>query len=135
MFGSENVQSMTVTFGDPAADAKSIMLWRAPKACEILRAYISVATAQGAGSAGEFALHNFGTAGTAIKSSGGTVAAAKGGTATASRLSANTPAAYTISEGTMAEGEYLFCQYEETGDYTEGVVSITWDYTLGIAAA
>ena len=122
---------MTVTFGDPGADAKSIMLWRAPAACEILRAYISVQNAQGAGSAGEFALHNFGTAGTSVS---GTVAAAKGGTATASRLSAATPAAYTLTEGTMASGEFLFCQYEETGDFVEGVVSITWDYVLGIGA-
>ena len=134
MFGSNNVQSMTVTFGDPGADAKSIALWRAPVAAEILRAYIVVQTAQAAGSAGEFALHNFGTAGTAIKASGGTVAAALGGTATSVRLSAVTPAAYTLTEGTLAAGEWLYCQYEETGDWIEGNVSISFDYVLGIGA-
>jgi len=131
MFGSDNVQSMTVLVPDPGADNKQIPLWRAPAACEILRAYCTVQNAQGAGSAGEFALLNYGTSGTAVS---GTVAAALGGTATASRLSANTPAAYTISEGTMASGQWLTLDYQETGDFTEGMVSITWDYVLGIGA-
>lgn len=135
MFGSDNIQSMTVLVADPGADAKSIALWRAPAAAEILRAYITVQNAQGAGSAGNFALHNFGTGGTAIKSSGGTVAAGKGGTATADRLSAATPVAYTLSEGTMASGEWLYLQYEEVGDFVEGLVSISFDYLLGIAAS
>jgi hypothetical protein len=130
-FGSDIVHSVTVIVGDPGADNKQIHLWRAPVAAEIKRAYIAVQNAQGAGSAGAFALHNFGTGGTAV---GGTVAAALGGTATASRLSAATPSAYTISEGTMAAGEWLVLDYQETGDWVEQQVAITFDYVLGIGA-
>jgi hypothetical protein len=131
MFGSENIRSMTVVIADPGADAKSIALWRAPVAAEILRAYIVCQNAQAEGSAGNFALHNFGTSGTAVE---GTVAAGKGGTASANRLAAATPVAYTLTEGTMAAGEWLYCQYEETGDFIEGLVSITFDYVTGIGA-
>lgn len=135
-FGANIIHSMTVTFGDPGADNKQIALFRAPSetAVEILRAYIVVQGAQASGSAGEFALHNYGTAGTAIKSTGGTIAAALGGTATASRLSANTPSAYTLTEGTMAAGEWMYVDYQETGDWVEGNVSITFDYVLGLGA-
>lgn len=131
MFGSENIRSLSFRIGDPGADNKQIHLWRAPKACEILRAYIVVQNAQGAGSAGEFALHNYGTAGTSVS---GTVAGAKGGTASASRLSAATPAAYTLTEGTMAEGEWLVLDYQETGDWVEQQVTISIDYVAGVGA-
>lgn len=135
-FGADRVHSMSVVIGDPGATSKNIALWRVPTEApiEILRAYVTVQNAQGAGSAGKFELQNWGTGGTAIKSSGGTVAAGLGGTAAGSRLSAATPSAYTLTEGTMAAGEWLYCNYTETGDFVEGTVSVTWDYVLGIGA-
>jgi len=134
MFSSEVKRAYTFHITDPGADDKQIHLWRAPEACEIKSAYIVARDAQGAGSAGQFALHNYGTAGTAIKASGGTVAAAKGGTATADRLSAGTPEAYTISEGTMAAGEWLVLDYQETGDWVEALVTIVIEVVPGVAA-
>jgi hypothetical protein len=131
MFGSDNIQSMTVFVSDPGADNKQIPLWRAPVAAEILRAYITVQNVQQSGSAGAFALLNYGTSGTALA---GTVAAAKGGTATASILAANVPTAYTLTEGTLSAGQWMTLDYQETGDWVEGLVSITWDYVLGIGA-
>lgn len=129
MFGSNTVQSMSVIVGDPAADNKQIPLWRAPVAAEILRAYVTVQNAQGSGSAGTFALLNYGTGGTAVS---GTVAAGKGGTAVAARLSALTPTAYTLTDGTLAAGEWLVLDYQEVGDFTEGNVAINFDYVLGL---
>ena len=132
MFGSDNVQSMTVAIQDPGGDDKQIFLWRAPAACEIHRAYAITDTAQGAGTAGSFALHIYSNAGTPALS--GTVAAAVGGTA--APLAADVPSAFTISEGTLAAGEWLVCQYDEDSDWSGGTqVMICWDYTLGIAAS
>lgn len=132
MFGSDNIQTVSFLINDPGADNKAIHIWRAPAACEILHAYITVQTAQNSGTAGEFALHNYGTAGTAIKSSGGTIAGAKGGTA--SPLSAATPYAYTLVEGTMVSGDWVVVDYQETSDWIEVNVTITFDYVLGIGA-
>lgn len=131
MFESENIKSLCVTISDPGADDKQIHLWRAPVAAEFLRGYIVCQNAQGEGSAGVFTLQNWGTAGTAA---GGTVFASKGGTATSARLSAETPYALTLSEGTFAAGEWLVLDYQETGDWVEGQVSFVLDYVLGIGA-
>lgn len=130
-FGSNIVHSFSAKITDPGADDKQLHIFRAPTALEILRAYIVVQNAQGAGSAGEFALHIYDTAGTGLA---GTVAAAKGGTASAARLSAETPAAFTISEGTLSAGQWLVVDYQETGDWVEQQVTIVFDYVLGIGA-
>lgn len=130
-FSFENVKTITRSISDPGADNKQVHLFRAPQSCEILRAYISVQNAQGAGSAGAFQLENWGTAGTAVA---GTVAAAEGGTASADRLAAATPVAYTLTDGTLAAGEWLVLDYQETGDFVEGQVTITFDYVDGIGA-
>lgn len=132
MFGDYQEHSMSVVVGDPGADDKQIFLWRAPKAVEIKRAYIVTANSQGAGSAGEFMLQYWTSAGTPALS--GTVAAALGGTASSSRLTAELPVAYTISEGTLAAGQWLVLDYQETGDFVEGTVSIVWDYVIGVGA-
>lgn len=133
MFGSENRHTVSWVIGDPGADNKQIHLFRAPsnQPVEILAAYIAVQNAQGAGSAGNFALHNYGTAGTAVA---GTVAAALGGTAAAARLSAATPSAYTLTDGTLTANQWLVLDYQETGDFVEGNVHISVEYVLGIGA-
>ena len=127
-------ETVTLNLTDPGADNKQIHVWRAPRACEVVRAYIAVQNAQGAGSAGEFTLQNWDTAGTAIKSSGGTIVATLGGTASASRLSAATPSAGSVVEGTMAAGEWVVCDYQETGDWVEQHVTITFDVVYGVGA-
>lgn len=134
MFGSENIETISVHFGDPGADNKKIHLWRAPRAAEVLRCSIAVQNAQGAGSAGEFTIHNFGTAGTAIKSTGGTVVSTMGGTAAAVRIGAATPTAGTVIEGTLAQGEWLVIDYQETGDFVEQFVMINLDVVYGVGA-
>ena len=132
MFGRNNIQTVVYTVNDPGADNKQLHMWRAPMACEILNAYIVSQVTQTSSTAGEFALHNFGTAGTAIKSTGGTIAASPCGTAAV--LTAETPKAYTITEGTLAEGEWVVLDYQENGDFTEVNVVIVFDYVLGIGA-
>ena len=130
-FPSQNPETIVIHVPDPTADDKQRIVWRAPVACEVKSAYISAQAAQAAGSAGEYTLLNYGTAGTASE---GTVVSTMGGTAAASRLSALTPATGTISEGTMAAGEYLVLDYQETGDFVEEFVTITLEVVYGIGA-
>jgi hypothetical protein len=132
-FGYLSRVPLSFVIGDPGADDRQIHLFKAPAYSTILNAWIQVAVAQGAGSAGEFMLQNWGTVGTSIKASGGTIAAALGGTAAASRLSADTPTAFTISAGELAEGEWVVLDYQETGDWTEGAVSVHFDLVVGDA--
>ena len=130
-FGYDDVKSVVFRVTDPGADDKQIHVWRAPQSCEILRGYIACMTAQGAGSAGAFQLENWGTAGTAVQ---GTITTSKGGTATSARMSAETPYALTVSEGTLAAGEWVVLDYQETGDWVEVSVTICFDYVDGIGA-
>ena len=124
-------ETIVIQVTDPGADDIQRLVWKAPKACEVISASISAQSAQGAGSAGEFMLLNYGTAGTANE---GTVVSAMGGTAAASRLGALTPAAGTISEGTLAEDAYVVLDYQETGDFVEGHVTIVLEVVYGIGA-
>lgn len=134
MFGSENIETISRVITDPGADDKQIHLWRAPRACEVKSAYIVARDAQSAGSAGEYTLQNFGTAGTAIKSTGGTIVSTLGGTAAAARLAAGVPEAGTIVEGTLAEGEWVVLDYQETGDFVESAVLVQFDVVYGVGA-
>lgn len=133
MITYDNQYAFTVVVGDPGADNKKIHLFKAPLHCTILAANLVVQDAQGAGSAGAFALLNYGTPGTAEKATGGTIAAALGGTAVASRIAAATPAAYTLSNAELAAGEWVVLDYQETGDFVEANVAITINYVLGDA--
>ena len=130
-FTSQIPETIVLHVPDPAADDKQRVVWRAPVACEVKSAYISAQAAQNAGSAGEYLLLNYGTAGTANE---GTVVSVMGGTAAASRLSALTPATGTVSEGTMAAGEFLVLDYQETGDFVEEFVTIILEVQYGVGA-
>ena len=132
-FGSEQRHVFSLVFGDPGADNKQIHLFRAPanQPVEILSAYLTVQNAQGSGSAGAFELQDWGTAGTAVE---GTIAAAVGGTAASARISAATPEAYTISEGTIDGGDWVVLDYQETGDFVEQNVTVIVEYVLGFGA-
>jgi hypothetical protein len=126
-------ETFSVVIGDPAADNKRIHLFKVPSDLrgEILSANLVCQNAQNAGSAGTFQLENWGTAGTAV---GGTIAVGLGGTAVAARLSAETPAAYTISEGTLVESEWVVLDYQEVGDFVEGNVTLHIEIQWGIGA-
>lgn len=117
MFGSENEKVLSLVIdADPGADNKQFHLMKAPRALTVTAMYVTAAVAQGAGTACVFALHNYGTSGTALES-GGTVVGAIGGTASASRLSAGVPKAGTITSGQayIDVGEWLVLQYNEEG--------------------
>jgi hypothetical protein len=124
-------ETIVIQVTDPGADDKQRLVWKAPKACEVISATISVQAAQNAGSAGEYTLLNYGSAGTANE---GTVVDVMGGTAVASRLAALTPVAGTINEGTLAEGDYVVLDYQETGDFVEEHVTIVLEVVYGIGA-
>ncbi len=129
-------QVVSVLVTDPAADDQRVHMFRVPSNIrgEIVSANIVCQDAQGSGSAGTFELQNWGTAGTAIKATGGTVAAGLGGTAVAARLSAETPAAYTITEGTLLENEWVVVDYQEDTAWVETAVLITVEVQWGIGA-
>ncbi len=129
-------QVFSVVIHDPAADDQRIHLFKVPSNIrgEILSANIVCQDAQGAGSAGTFELQNWGTAGTAIKTTGGTIAAGLGGTASAARLSAETPAAYTLTQGTLLENEWVVVDYQEDTAWVETNVTIQVEVQWGIAA-
>lgn len=95
----------------------------------IVEAYAVNGAATGAGTSFSLQLENWGTAGTAAKSSGGTIAVAIAGTA--DPWVANTPKSFTISSGFVDAGEYVVLNKTETNssDPTRGVVVIK--YVMG----
>ncbi len=102
-------------------------------AIRILEAYAVNAAATGAGTGFHLQLENWGTAGTAIKASGGTIAAELGGTA--DPWAANTPKAFTLETDNVVldAGEWLVLRKGEddsnSSDPTRGVVQI--HYVVG----
>lgn len=136
MTNSFDVKIITVPL--PAAD------WGGDVACPILRApdaedgggltilsaYAVNGAATTSSTAFALALHNYGTAGTAIKAgAAGTVAAPIGGTA--DTFAAGAPKAFTISNAFLAAGEWLALVKTEEGDSdpTRGVVVLS--YVMG----
>ena len=121
----------SLTFGpfeDPAAD-ESWLVWRTPAALEIKRAYAVTTATTGPSGTDYFSvqLQNGGTDGTGSAA----VSATMGGTG---GWTADTPVAATVSEGTLATGEWLKVVYDEAGTVAPGDVTITVDYVLGTGA-
>lgn len=115
MFSSENVKSVSLVIdADPGGDGEIFYLMKAPRAITVVSAYMVAEQSQNAGTAVTLALQNWGTNGTAVE---GTVAAAIGGTAVASRLTARTPSAATVtaSQDNIDSGEWLVVAYGEQG--------------------
>lgn len=129
-FGSRNVKTFTVLVSDPGADNKQITLLRAPQHLTITKMWLTTQNAQGAGSAGAFEIQNWGTAGTAVV---GTVFSSLGGTGTAVRLSAGVSAAGVAVDNTIAPNEIVRLDYQETGDWVEGIVTIEFHIVDGLA--
>lgn len=133
MFGYDNVHSLSIDIGDPLAD-RDLVLWRAPRSCEITRAYVVDNIGLAAGTANYFsvALYNGGTSGTAITALAGTVGGTPAG-GTAAAWTVSVPKNFTVSEGTLAEGDYLWARYDETGTVAQELL-IQIDYVLGVGA-
>lgn len=95
----------------------------------ILSAYIVNEAATTSGTAHSWTLQNFGTAGTAIKSSGGTIAATIGGTADV--FAAGTPKSFTIASAYVDGGEWVVLRKDEdnSSDPVRGVLVI--QYVMG----
>jgi hypothetical protein len=128
MFG-DLVKSVSIFLDyDPAAD-DDIGVFRAPHTLTLKGARFWTVNALAGSTANYFdlALLNGGTAGTATDAIAGTI----GGTA---GWSANTPTAFTISDGAMTAGELVVLRYNEegTGTFTAGVLQL--DYVDGVGA-
>ena len=128
-FGGLTEQSLSFgPFEDATAD-ESWLVWRAPAALEIKRAY-AVTTATTAPSGTDYfsvQLQSGGTDGTGSAAA----SAAMGGTG---GWTADTPVAATMSEGTLAAREWLKVVYDEAGTVAPGDVTVTIDYVLGTGA-
>jgi hypothetical protein len=95
----------------------------------ILAAWFVNAAATSSGTSFSIELQNWGTAGTAIKASGGTIAAGIGGTA--DPFEASVPKAYTLSYPRIGAGEWIVANKQEdnSSDPTRGVIVI--QYVMG----
>lgn len=129
MFGADRIQSVVVALNyDPAAD-DDIVLFRAPRNLEIVGARVLKTNATGADTANYFdlALYNGGTAGTALTAMAGTIGGTGGW--------AINNTAFTITEGTMTEGQQVLLRYNEEGTGTFVAMQVQLDYVLGVGAA
>ncbi len=116
MFGGNNVFSVSFTLHTDPTAAETYLFWRAPVACTIIGKVHQTNKTGNGGTATLLALHNYGTAGTAIKSSDGTAIVASGGTAVGAILTADVPAyTSTILNPVVEAGEYLVLAYSEEG--------------------
>jgi len=133
MFGYDNKHVVTCHVGDPTKDM-DLLIYRAPCKCEVMAAYIvdNVGIAAGTENYFEVALKNAGTSGTATTA----MAAALGGTpasGTAPAWTVNVPQTFTISEGTLASGEWVKADYDETGTCAQNI-TIVLEVVYGVAA-
>jgi hypothetical protein len=101
---------------DPGGTNEVFYLMKAPVALTVEAVYVTSEQAQNAGTAVTAQVLNWGTAGTSVDAAG-TVHAAVGGTATASRLSARTPAVATINaaQNYFDAGDWMVVNYGEEG--------------------
>lgn len=126
MFGDTRTNSVVIPLAyDPAAD-DDLNIWRAPKALVITHAYAWTQNTLAADGTNYFdlALYNGGTAGTALTALGGTIGGTVGWTG-------QTVKTFTVSNGTLAAGEFVTLRYNEngTGTFTSAVVQL--DYVVG----
>ncbi len=128
MFGGLNTKSVTISLDYDPADDDEVVIWRAPAACEIVGAYATTANDVAASTANYFnvSLVNGGTAGSGTAA----IATVVGGTAGWTGLS---PKSFTIGNGTLAAGQVVKANYDETGTGTFGQVTIQLDYLVGQA--
>jgi hypothetical protein len=128
-FGSNIIFTKTLMIEVDPAGADQFHIMKAPSALTILEAYMVSENNLGAGTAFTLTLQNWGTAGTAVQTSG-TIAVANG-----TGLSANVPLAATLTEAAqyIADNEWLVLDYAETGGgWQSGDRAVfTFNYVLG----
>lgn len=128
MFNSQNLKTLAISYGhDPAAD-DDLIAFVSPTTLEIQSASFTCSNAVSADGTNYFdvALYNGGSAGTATTAIGGTI----GGTA---GWAANTPQAFTISNGTVVANDVVYLRYNEAGTGTFGHGVLTINYLQGQA--
>ena len=112
---------------DPAAD-DILPLWRAPAACEIKTAYVTVANAVAGSTENYFSLQlrNGGSAGTATTSISNKIGGTVGWTAL-------TPTAFTMTStgADLAAGDLVELDYDETGTGTFAAMVVQLDVVYG----
>ena len=133
MFGYDRVHTSVIVISDPTSDALYPIL-RAPSRStkiEIIAAWAEIDTTitLGNGTGIALSLLDYGSAGTGLA---GTVAAALGGTTIT--WTAEVPKTFTISEGTMDEGDYLKVKYNETGTVAPLNITVGIEYVIGVGA-
>jgi hypothetical protein len=124
MFGEQAVYPVIFDLAtDPGGNA-NYPLFRAPMDLTVQRFSAVSNKASGSGTAIKLRLVNFGTVGTAIKASGGTISASLGGSAVAEQIGASVPATTTsFTNPYIAAGEWLTLQLtEEGGGWQSGEV-------------
>lgn len=127
MFGSDNIHSVVAFLDyDPAADDQ-IPVFVAPAACEIVSASATITNTLAADSTNHFAL---GLVNKGDDGSGTAVIAADVGGADVA-WAALVPKAFTISEGTLAEGDVVAVDYDENGTGTFTSLMVQINYKLG----
>ena len=132
-FGRDIQHTVTVVISDPTADSTP-PIWRVPSEItkiEILEAWANSDTlvTLGSGTGIALTLLNYGTAGSAAT---GTLTSALGGTTIT--WTANTPKTFTVSDGTMAAGEYLMLKYDETGTVAPLNITVGFTWVSGVGA-
>jgi len=137
--GSEQVYSIAIDVTlDPAGDMFYPLL-KAPRALTVVSRSVSVKKTQNAGTAIAIALHNYDTAGTAIKSgAAGTVGVAIGGTASGSRLTLDVPStSTTFANPVILANEWLVAKLTEEGSGWQSgdAMRLQVDYVWGVAGA
>jgi hypothetical protein len=136
MTNSYEVKSLVVPLyaTDWGGDDALMHLMRAPSSAQgggvtILAAYLVPGAATNAGTAHSFQLENWGTAGTSIKTAGGTVAGSIGGTADV--FAAQTPKTFTISNAFLDAGEWLVLRKNEDSSSDPLLSMLTVQYVEG----
>ena len=115
MHGSENVKVANLVIdSDPGGTDEIFYLMKAPRALTVLRVDVASEQANGAGTAIQARLENWGTAGSAVA---GTICAYVGGTTVGARLSARSPSAGTLTntQQYIAKDAWLVVRYGEEG--------------------
>lgn len=135
-FGSDFVFTQKLIIdADPGGTDEIFYIMKAPANLTIISAYMVSEQTQNAGTAVGLRLENWGTAGTAVE---GTVTTQLGGTATASRLTARTPATATVSgsQDNIDSGEWLVVRYTEEGAgwISNDRFQFVFNYRFGVGA-
>jgi len=125
-FAFYDTKIVSVIVSDPGADDIQMHLFKATETMQIVTAYAISSETMGAGTAPQLALLNYGTGGTANE---GTIALNVAGTA--NPLTANTPAAFTLADADLEDGEWVVLDSQEINDWSGGLVTITFELRPG----